>query len=81
MPGIPVPEPRPTESQPTSHPRKLRSDSVEPGIETFSFPLSPKKWVKVELPCPLTEKEWKRMIENLDIFKPGFTVESEEEDD
>jgi len=42
----------------------------------ITFPLSPRKWVKIELPYRLSEEEWKRIKGILDVFKPGFMKET-----
>ena len=59
-------------------PQMAEKGSTDAGIGTISFPLSPRKWVKVELPYQLNEAEWKRIIETLDVFKPGFMKEAPE---
>lgn len=79
---IPMPEQITVPQRERSHvpPASL----VDPRTGIISFPLSAKKWVRVELPYELSEKEWKRIIETLDVFKPGFikeTTELDEEDE
>lgn len=48
---------------------------------TIQFPLSAKKWVKLELPYQLSEEEWQRIINALAVFKPGFITENKEKNE
>jgi hypothetical protein len=60
----------------SSKPQTTEKVVSDPEMGTISFQLSPQKWVKVELPYQLNEAEWKRIIETLDVFKPGFVKEA-----
>jgi len=75
VPTTPAPTKVMAESQsgayiPKSEPCDSRTDTG-----TITFPLSPRRWVKIELPYQLSEEEWKRIKDTLDVFKPGFMKE------
>lgn len=74
----PVPERTASEGAPSPRASTPKGGNLDPGVGTISFPLSPTKWIKVELPYQLNEAEWKRIIETLDVFKPGFMKEARE---
>lgn len=40
----------------------------------LNIPISPKRWVQMYVPLPLTEAEWECMMAILEAMKPAITT-------
>ncbi len=60
---------------------RLNVPAGQAQMGNIAFPLSPTKWVHIQLPYGLTKKEWSQILKKLDVFKDGFMDPAELEED
>lgn len=51
-----------------------------PGTETVRFPIRVGVWGQLQVPAPMTEDDWQRMLKGIESQKLGLVAESAKED-